>query len=98
MSKPILVTGATGRQGGGLIKTFLASPDASTFKIFALSRNAKSPAAMKLKEKGVSIIEGDLNNVPAIFKNSDLTKEPLWGVFSVQVYESNQIKLAYYQN
>jgi nucleoside-diphosphate-sugar epimerase len=85
MSKSILVTGATGRQGGGLIKTLLASPDVSAFKIFALSRNPHSPAAVKLKEQGVEIVEGDFNNVPAIFKNAELTKQPLWGVFSVQV-------------
>jgi nucleoside-diphosphate-sugar epimerase len=85
MTKPILVSGATGRQGGGLIKRLLASPDASTFKILALSRNSKSPAAIALKEKGVTIVEGDLNDIAAIFKNEELTKEPLWGVFSVQV-------------
>jgi hypothetical protein len=85
MSRPILVTGATGRQGGGLIKTLLASPDASAIKIIALSRNAQSPAATKLKELGVTVIEGDLNNVPPIFKNAKLTKQPLWGIFSVQV-------------
>jgi uncharacterized protein YbjT (DUF2867 family) len=85
MSRSIIVTGATGRQGGGLIKTLLASPDASTIKIFALTRNPHSPAAIKLKEKGVTIIEGDLNNVPAIFKNAEITKQPLWGIFSLQV-------------
>jgi hypothetical protein len=85
MSKAILVTGATGRQGGGLIKTLLASPDASTLKIIALSRSPQSPTANKLKEKGVVVIEGDLNNVPAIFENLEITKQPLWGIFSVQV-------------
>ena len=85
MSRPILVTGATGRQGGGLIKTLLASPDASTIKIIALSRNPQSSAAIKLKEQGVTVIEGDLNNVPAIFKNTELAKQPLWGIFSLQV-------------
>ncbi|TID14640.1 nucleoside-diphosphate-sugar epimerase family protein [Venturia nashicola] len=84
MSRNILVTGATGRQGGSLIKTLLASPEASSFQIFALSRNQRSPAAMKLKEQGVTTIQGDLNDVPAIFENAELSKQPLWGVFSVQ--------------
>jgi uncharacterized protein YbjT (DUF2867 family) len=85
MSRPILVTGATGRQGGGLIKSLLASPDPSLIHIFALSRNPQSPAAVKLKEQGVTIIKGDLNDVPAIFKSPELAEQPLWGVFSVQV-------------
>jgi uncharacterized protein YbjT (DUF2867 family) len=85
MSRSILVTGATGRQGGGLIKTLLASPDASIIHIFALSRNPQSLAAIKLKEQGVTIIQGDLNDVPAIFKSQELAEQPLWGVFSVQV-------------
>jgi uncharacterized protein YbjT (DUF2867 family) len=85
MSRSILVTGATGRQGGGLIRALLASPEASNLKIFGLTRNPQSPAALNLKEKGVAIIQGDYNNVPAIFKNEELTEQPLWGVFSVQV-------------
>jgi uncharacterized protein YbjT (DUF2867 family) len=88
MPRSILVTGATGRQGGGLIRALLASEDASNYKIFALTRNPQSPAALKLKEKGVAIIQGDYSNVPAIFKNEELREQPLWGVFSVQVHIS----------
>lgn len=85
MSRSILVTGATGRQGGSLIKTLLASPSAPSIKIFALTRNPQSPAAIKLKGQGVTIIQGDLNDVPAVFKNAELTQQPLWGLFSLQV-------------
>lgn len=91
MSRAILVTGATGRQGGGLIKTLLASPDATSIRIFALSRNQQSPAAVKLKEQGVAIIQGDLNNVPAIFEDAQLLSQSLWGVFSVQVRLSSLV-------
>lgn len=85
MSRTILVTGATGHQGGGLIKTLLTSPDASTINIIALSRNPQSKAALKLEEQGVRVIAGDLNNIPNIFKDPEVAKQPLWGVFSVQV-------------
>jgi uncharacterized protein YbjT (DUF2867 family) len=85
MSKIILVTGGTGRQGRALIKSLLAAPNASTFKIYVLSRNPHSSTAIKLKEQGIEIIQGDFNNIPAIFKNQDLMKQPLWGIFSVQV-------------
>jgi hypothetical protein len=85
MYRSILVTGATGRQGGCLIKALLATPIEPTIQLFALSRNPRSPAARKLKDQGVTIIEGDLNNVSAIFENSEVAKQPLWGIFGVQV-------------
>ncbi|KAF2667899.1 NAD(P)-binding protein [Microthyrium microscopicum] len=84
MTKSILITGATGRQGGSLIKTLLASPESSNFTLIALTRNAQSSTAVKLKEKGVTILQGDLSDVPAIFKSPEITSQKLWGVFSVQ--------------
>jgi len=84
MSKAILVTGATGNQGGALIKALIGD---TSLSLIALTRNAQSPSAVKLKEQGVSVIEGDLNNVPAIFEQSALKEQKLWGVFSVQVGE-----------
>lgn len=89
MPRTILVTGATGRQGGSLIKCLLASLEAHSIRILALSRNAQSPAAITLKEQGVTVIQGDLNNVPAIFEHAEIRKQPLWGVFSVQVQTSS---------
>lgn len=85
MSRTILVTGATGHQGGGLIKTLLASPEASKFRMIAVSRNPQSAAGKALEEKGVTVIAGDLNDVPGIFKSTEIAKQPIWGVFSVQV-------------
>jgi len=86
MSKPILVTGATGKQGGAVIDALLASPSAKDFTILAVTRNPESESAKKLVERGVKIVKGDLNDIEPIFKDAEtVVKEPVWGVFSVQV-------------
>lgn len=80
--KTILVTGATGRLGGALITNLLASPAASTFKIIAVTRDPATGGAQRLAAlPGVSVIQGDLSDVPALFERAG----PVWGVFSVQV-------------
>lgn len=85
MTKPILVTGATGKQGGALINALLASPQASDFLLLAVTRSPESSSAWNLTEKGVKVIKGDLNDVPAIFKAAEeAAGQPIWGVFSAQ--------------
>jgi uncharacterized protein YbjT (DUF2867 family) len=86
MSKPILITGATGKQGGALLNALLASPKANDYLLLAVTRKPESDAAKKLAEKGVKIVKGDLNNVPELFETAkEVAGSPLWGVFSVQV-------------
>ena len=82
-SRTILVTGATGKQGGAVINALLASQPTPPFKILAVTRNTTSGGAKALASKpNVSLVEGDLNDCEAIFKKAD-TK--IWGVFSLQV-------------
>ncbi|KIW74229.1 hypothetical protein Z517_12169 [Fonsecaea pedrosoi CBS 271.37] len=50
MSKLIVVVGATGTQGGSVVDTFLQE---SGWQVRALTRNANSAAAEKLRAKGV---------------------------------------------
>lgn len=89
MSKVLLVTGATGQQGGAVVEALLADPKGrSDFSILAVTRDPSSASAQKLAGKSavISLLKGDLNDVPALFKTaSEITKEPIWGVFSVQV-------------
>ena len=86
MSKVILVTGATGKQGGSCIQALLAAPNATDFTLLAVTRNPESASAKKLAEQGVKIVQGDLNDVPAIFESAKkVVEQPVWGVFSVQV-------------
>ena len=86
MTKSILITGATGNQGGAAIRALLSSAEASTLKLFALTRDSASAAAKKLEGQGVTIVQGDLNDVPALFTAAKkVGKGDIWGVFSVQV-------------
>lgn len=93
MAKTILVTGATGKQGGAVIDALLsADPDGSTFTILALTRNASSPSATRLLSKAphgnLKLVQGNLDDVPAVFeaaKGAIPDGEAIWGVYSVQV-------------
>ncbi|KAK7419782.1 hypothetical protein QQX98_003154 [Neonectria punicea] len=80
--KTILVTGATGKQGGAVIDNILASSQASSFNIVAVTRDATSRRAQKLaSHPSVSVIEGDLSNADDIFNKAGF----VWGVYSVQI-------------
>lgn len=85
--KPLLVLGATGKQGKKLITTLLASPSKESFTILALTRNPDSASAKALaaKSSNIKLVKGDLDDVPAVFKAAlDSTNgEKIWGVFSV---------------
>ena len=85
MSKTILVTGATGNQGGALVTQLANHP---AFHVLAVTRNASSPSAQALQSKGknITLVQGDLNDVPALFTAAKkVGKGDIWGVFSVQV-------------
>jgi uncharacterized protein YbjT (DUF2867 family) len=57
MSKLLTVFGATGNQGGSVIKTVLEHPSLSkTYRIRAITRDASKPAAVALKEQGVEVV------------------------------------------
>lgn len=58
----ILVTGATGQQGGTLAKLLLQK----NHKVYALVRNIQSPAAQELKKEGADLVKGDLNNLDSL--------------------------------
>lgn len=91
MNRAVLVTGATGKQGGSLIKALLA--DKAPFRILAVTRDANSPSAKRLAAKSstITLVQGDLNDTDAIFKTAEkATSQPVWGVFSVQLPAFNK--------
>lgn len=58
MGEPVtLVTGATGSQGGGVVRHLL---EGGGFRIRALTRDATSAKARHLAEGGVEVVQGDL--------------------------------------
>jgi uncharacterized protein YbjT (DUF2867 family) len=85
-ARAILVTGATGKQGGSVVSALLKAN--APFEILALTRNAQSPSARKLVQKSakIKLVTGDLNAIEDVFRKAkEATKAPVWGVFSVQV-------------
>ena len=54
----VLVTGATGKQGGHLVSELLARD----YSIRALTRNPESPAAQALAQRAVTIVQGDFED------------------------------------
>lgn len=87
MSQTILVTGATGKQGGAVINSILASAQHSSFNIVAVTRDSASSGAHRLNAiPGVSVIQGDFSDTSAIFAHVG----PIWGVYSVQANSDNE--------
>ena len=72
----ILITGATGQQGGA-VAAALAN---GGFELLGMTRKPESPAAQALRTKGVTVVQGDLDDAASL-------KQALagaWGVFAVQ--------------
>jgi len=63
MSKLIVVIGATGVQGGGVVREFLKDP---TWKIRAVTRNVSSDTAKALAAKGVEVVTANIDDVPSL--------------------------------
>ncbi len=59
--KLIAVLGATGSQGGGLVRAILDDPD-QRFRVRALTRNAGSAKARELAAAGAEVTEADLDD------------------------------------
>ncbi|KAM0416812.1 hypothetical protein ACHAPD_005749 [Fusarium lateritium] len=70
MSRTLLITGATGKQGGSVVAALLAAQ--ADFNILALTRDASSPSAKKLAAKSpkITLVEGNLDDADAIFTNT----------------------------
>ncbi|RDW91784.1 hypothetical protein BP5796_01178 [Coleophoma crateriformis] len=90
ISKPaILVTGATGQQGGATINALIEAGALKTHSLIAVTRNRESGAAKKLEARGVKLIQGDLSDCPLLFNKARAVlgggkDVRVWGVFSVQ--------------
>ncbi|GES64202.1 NmrA-domain-containing protein [Aspergillus terreus] len=66
MSKILTVFGATGNQGGSVIKSILADPVLSKeWKIRGITRDTSKPAAQKLAQQGVELVSADISSVEA---------------------------------
>ena len=73
---PVLVAGATGRQGGAVVRHMLPK----SWELRALTRNPKSYAARQLAEKGVELVQGDLDDAASL----ERAARGVYGIYSVQ--------------
>lgn len=65
--KVIVVFGATGSQGNGLVHAILNDPDAE-FSARAVTRDPDSDSAKKLADLGAEVVKADINNYDDITK------------------------------
>lgn len=65
--KIIAVAGATGAQGGGLVRAILEDPSGG-FAVRALTRDAKSEKAQTLAKKGVEVVSANVDDVESMKK------------------------------
>ena len=72
----ILITGATGQQGGATARALLAAGH----KVVAMTRNPSSPKAEELAVVGAELVQADLDDEASL--RSAL--EGKWGVYAVQ--------------
>jgi len=66
-AKLIAVVGATGAQGGGLVRAILADPSGA-FRARAITRKANGEKADGLRKLGVEVVEADLDNEASLAK------------------------------
>jgi uncharacterized protein YbjT (DUF2867 family) len=66
----VAVVGATGSQGGGLVKAILADHD-QAFGVRALTRHPDSPKGEELAAAGAEVVEADLNDEASVRKAFD---------------------------
>src|SRR5258706_16032986 len=74
--KPILVTGITGQQGGGVAQHLIKDG----WKIRGLSRDLNKPAVKTLQDSGIEVVQGNMEDRASL----DAALKGVYGVFSVQ--------------
>jgi uncharacterized protein YbjT (DUF2867 family) len=82
--KLILVTGATGKQGGAVLRHLLQKG----FAVRALTRDPDKPAARALVGHGTEVVRGDLNDAGSLTRAIDGVD----GVYSVQSRGENGVE------
>src|SRR5467141_2967581 len=76
-NRTILITGATGKQGGATLRHLAGQPG---FKIHAMTRKPESAAAKALAALGAEVVAGDLDDAASL----ERVLKGAWGVFAVQ--------------
>ncbi len=84
--KIVLVSGATGQQGGATVRHLLGRGD---LKLRALTRKPEGDAAKALAAKGVEVVKGDFDDAASL----KAALKDVWGVFGVaNTWEAGVVK------
>jgi uncharacterized protein YbjT (DUF2867 family) len=75
-TKTILVTGATGQQGGAVARELLARG----YRVHAMTRKPDAAAARALANLGATVVQGDLDDAASL----ERALKGVWGTFAVQ--------------
>jgi len=76
LDRLVLVAGATGRQGGAVVRHLLPKG----WKLRALTRNPNSYAARKLADQGIELVQGDLDDPGSLARAA----RGVYGIYSSQ--------------
>ena len=79
--KIIAVVGATGAQGGGLVRAILADPNGG-FKIRAITRDVTSDKARELAALGAEVVAGDVDDEASLAR----ALQGAWGAYFVTFF------------
>ncbi len=79
--KVIAVVGATGAQGGGLVRAILADP-AGGFAARAITRDSSAEKARALAQQGAQVVEGDVDDEASL----ERALRGAWGAFFVTFF------------
>lgn len=74
--KIVLITGATGRQGGAVVRHMVSKG----WRVRALTRHCSSYAAQRLAGQGVELVQGDLEDPTSL----ERAARGIYGVFGIQ--------------
>lgn len=67
MSEVLVVFGATGQQGGSVINYVLKDSELSKkYRLRAVTRDTSKPVAKALEQKGVEVVQGDLDDIESL--------------------------------
>ena len=81
----ILVTGATGNQGGAIAHQLLSKG----FRVRAMTRNPQSDKSKALAELGAEVVRGEFDDPETL----ERALEGAWGAYSVQnTWESGVVR------
>ncbi|KAH3915566.1 hypothetical protein HBI56_148360 [Parastagonospora nodorum] len=92
-TKAIIVCGATGKQGGSVLKQLATHSESSQYTLLAVTRDIKSSSAKRITDNypSVKLVQGNLDDVPSLFASAKAAlkeggkEEKIWGVYSVQI-------------